>query len=67
MSLLMIELAAVNIFHFPPASEASREVAILTERKNPHMPVYGVKEFVCLSVCYQIRPQLSQDWQNRIG
>ena len=35
----------------PPASEASREVANLTERKNPHTPVYGVKEFVCLSVC----------------
>ena len=35
---------------YPPASEASREVANLTERKNPHTPVYGVKEFVCLSV-----------------
>ena len=32
------------------ASEASREVANLTERKNPPTPVYGVKEFVCLSV-----------------
>ena len=36
---------------YPPASEASREVANLTERKNPHTPVYDVKEFVCLSVC----------------
>ena len=28
-----------------------REVANLTERKNPHTPVYGVKEFsVCPSV-----------------
>ena len=35
----------------PPGSEASREVANLTERKNPHTLVYGVKEFVCLSVC----------------
>ena len=35
---------------YPPASEASREVANLTERKNPHTLVYGVKEFVCLSV-----------------
>ena len=26
-----------------------REVANLTERKNPHTPVYGVKKFVCLS------------------
>ena len=61
------------------ASEASREVGNLTKRKNLHTPVYGVEEFVwlsvclsvclsrqsvCLSVCYQIRPQLSQDWQN---
>ena len=30
--------------------EASREVANLTERKNQITPVYGVKEFVCLSV-----------------
>ena len=36
---------------YSPASEASREVANLTERKNPHTPLYGVKEFVCLSVC----------------
>ena len=35
---------------YPPASEASREVANLTERKNLHTPVYGVKEFVCPSV-----------------
>ena len=33
-----------------PASEASREIANLTERKNQHIPMYGVKEFVCLSV-----------------
>ena len=39
------------IFYYSPASEASREVANLTERKNPHTPVYGVKEFVHLSVC----------------
>ena len=38
------------ILCYPPASEASREVANLTERKNPHTPAYGVKEFVCLSV-----------------
>ena len=31
---------------YPPASEASREVANLTERKNPPTLVYGVKEFV---------------------
>ena len=34
----------------PPASEAIREEAHLTERKNPHTLLYGVKEFVCLSV-----------------
>ena len=32
------------------ASEASMEVANITERKNSHTPVYGVKEFVCQSV-----------------
>ena len=32
---------------YPPPSEASREVANLTERKNLQTPVYGVKEFVC--------------------
>ena len=37
------------LFYFIPASEASREVANLTKRKNSHTPVgvYGVKEFVC--------------------
>ena len=35
--------------YIPPAIEVSREVANLTERKNPHTAVYGVKEFVCLS------------------
>ena len=39
---------------YPPASEVSREVEHLTERKNPHTPVYGVKEFVCLSICGQL-------------
>ena len=37
--------------HNPPASEASREGASLTERKNPHIPVYGVNKFVLFSVC----------------
>ena len=36
----------------PPVSEASREVANLTESKNPHTPEYSVKEFVRLSVCF---------------
>ena len=36
--------------NYPSASKARREVSNLTERKNPHTPVYGVKEFVRLSV-----------------
>ena len=39
---------AQNFYH--PASEVSKEVANLTERKNTHTPLYGVKEFICLSV-----------------
>ena len=35
----------------PPASIASREVTNVTERKNQHSPVFGVKEFVCIIVC----------------
>ena len=35
-----------------PASKASREIANLT-KKNLHTIVYGVKEFVCLSVIYE--------------
>ena len=41
-------------FCYPPASEASREEANLTERKNLHTPVCGVKEFVCRSVCLSL-------------
>ena len=44
---------------YPPESKVSKEEANLTERKNPHTPVYGVKEFVCLSVCYIIFGQNS--------
>ena len=35
----------------PLRAKRVREVANLTERKNPHTPVFGVKEFVRLSVC----------------
>ena len=35
--------------NYPPVSEASREVANLTERKNPHNPV-SKNLSVCLSV-----------------
>ena len=44
--------ARIVVFYYnPPASEASGEVVNITESKNPHAPVYGVKEFVCLSIC----------------
>ena len=43
-----------NLLCYPPASKASREVANLTERKNAHILVYGVKEFFCLSVCLSV-------------
>ena len=36
--------------HNLPASEGTRVVANFKERKNLPPPVYGVKEFVCLSV-----------------
>ena len=38
----------------PPASEASRELLNLTERKNSQTPVYGVKKFLYLSVHGQL-------------
>ena len=47
-----------QIANYPLASKASREVAILTERKNLHTPVYGVKELVCLSVCLSVCPSV---------
>ena len=49
----LLVLKNFDAINYTPASEANREVANLTERKNQHTPVYGVKEFlsVCLSVC----------------
>ena len=41
-----------KILSSPPASKARRGLANLTERKNPHTPVNGVKEFVCPSVVF---------------
>ena len=40
---------------------------LLTERKILHTHVYGLKEFVTLSACDKLLPQLSQGWQNRMG
>ena len=48
----------LGILCYPPTSKASREVANLTWRKNRHTLVYGVKEFVCLSVYDEFWPQL---------
>ena len=39
---------------YPQQAKRVREVANLTERKNSHTPVYGVKEFVRLSVCLSV-------------
>ena len=41
----------MEVLYYPPASEASWELASLSERKNPP-PLYGVKEFVGLSVIF---------------
>ena len=38
------------IFHYTPASEASKELSNLTERKNMLTTFYGFEEIVCLSV-----------------
>ena len=44
-----ISLHEREYLDYPPASEASKEVANFIERKNQHTPVYGVKESsVCL-------------------
>ena len=48
-------LFIVAYYFYPPASEASREVANLTDGKNPHSPVYGVKEFVSLRLAAVLR------------
>ena len=43
-----INLISVSVqfkYNFP-TSKASREVANLNERKNPHTPVNGVKEYI---------------------
>ena len=51
-------MVACSFYSDPPASKANREVTNLTERKNQHTTVYGVKELVCLSVrlsvCYKL-------------
>ena len=54
-------------FIYPPGREASKVLTNLPERKNPNTyQVYGVKKYVCLSVCYKLVPLLSLDWQNTI-
>ena len=55
-SVFLIQFLAK--FFCPPASVGSWEVANLTESKNPHAPVYGVKYFVHLSVRLTLYQQL---------
>ena len=55
--VFIIQLTFMNQithYHYPPAREGRREAANLTQRRNPHTPVYGVTEFVCLSVCLSV-------------
>ena len=49
LSAYLLEKVKVFLGVYPPAREASRELANLTERKNLHTHVNGVKEIVCLS------------------
>ena len=49
VALLPFNNMRVEMF-IPLQVKQVREVANLSERKNLHTPVYGVKEFVCLSV-----------------
>ena len=49
-----MKLNVLSFPFYPPASEASRELANLIERNNPHALVYGVKEFARLSACYTL-------------
>ena len=47
----LLSFQSSNQISLSLVSKARREVANLTERKNAHPPIYGVKEFVRLSVC----------------
>ena len=48
---LLVAIFVISYFIFyNPASQASRELENLTERKNLHTLGYGVKEFICLSL-----------------
>ena len=50
--LLQIQGYLLLVFVLSPCEQS--KVANLTERKNPHTHVYGVKEFFCLSVCLSV-------------
>ena len=48
------ELSKMNVKNFYSlASKVSREVADLTDRKNPHNPVYSVKEFILVQLVHR--------------
>ena len=54
--------------NYPPASEASREVANLVERKKICIPLYMVSNNLSVRPSVtNFDPQLSQDWLNRMG
>ena len=63
MVTICVKLSKLSLFlykidtlrHILSPCERSEQGANLTERKNPHTPVYGFKEFVCLSVCLSVR------------
>ena len=50
----MLRSRVVKKNAFTSVSKASREVATLTERKNPHT-LYGIKELECLSVRLSVK------------
>ena len=55
---------------YPPANEASREVANLIERKNLHTPFHIWCQRICMSVCLSVCGQLwtkSSLWTVRRG
>ena len=54
-SLIIEFIRGLVLFvYYPPATEASKEVANLKERKNSHT---HVQEFVTLSVCLSVCPK----------
>ena len=54
--------------NYSPASKVSREVENLTEKEYTHTCIWCQWIMsVCLSVCNELWPFLSQDWVNKMG